>query len=164
MIFRGRSFWRAVVFLFLFFGASSAWAQGGEVDPISVIGYSLGDLIARYGIPKSVYPVRGRQEWQDDVVFVYDSFDLYIYKDRVWQAGVREIRGIKTGDLKSIVTLVFGTPGGEPRPGSAAPSGMELTGNSIIYSINGKAWPVSVRFDFDDAGRVRAIFVYRTDI
>ncbi|MCL2128949.1 MAG: hypothetical protein FWH35_01165 [Treponema sp.] len=166
MIFRGRPLCRAAFFLIVFFSASSIRAQARvpEDDPSSLIGYSLAELISRYGIPKSVYPVRGHQEWQDDVVFVYDRFDLYIYKDRVWQAGVREIKGIKIGDLKSLVTLVFGTPGGEPRLGSAAPSGVELTGNSIIYSINENAWPVSLRFDFDDTGRVRAIFIYRTDI
>jgi len=132
-------------------------AQGnaGEENPVSFIGMKLDDLIRDFGVPGSVYPVRGREEWQDDVVFVYDQGDFYIYKDRVWQAGLREHRGIKTGDPRGLVSLMIGSA-----PGFTM---AETRGDSILYSLNEEAWPMMLRFDFDSASRVKAIFIYRTD-
>ncbi|MDR3146416.1 MAG: hypothetical protein LBU21_09065, partial [Treponema sp.] len=58
--------------------------EGDEVDPASRIGLSLDELVAGRGVPESVYAVRGGEDWQDDVVFVYPDGDYYIYRDRVW--------------------------------------------------------------------------------
>ena len=147
------------VFLFLVFAAAPLWPQvnmvpgdGSAADPASFIGLTLTETIRRFGIPKSVYAVRGLEEWQDDVVFVYNEADFYIFKDRVWQAGLKEARGIKVGDPRAVIPLILGF------------SGAELRENSISYFLNEGAWPLMLRFDFDNAGMVRAIFIYRTDI
>ena len=128
-----------------------AQSTAGEFNPVFFIGMSLDDLIRRFGTPRSVYPVRGLEEWQDDVVFVYDTADFYIYKDRVWQAGLKEARGIKTGDPRAVVSLILGSSAAETRE------------NFISYFLNEGAWPLMLRFDFDNAGMVKAIFIYRTD-
>ena len=120
-------------------------------DSVSYIGLSLSELLSRFGVPRSVYPVRGLEEWQDDVVFVYEEGDFYILKDRVWQVGLKSGLGIKTGDTWGTVTLVLG-----PRA--------ESRYNSIFYSIDEGSWPMMLRCEFGSDGRVRAIFIYRTDL
>ena len=123
----------------------------GENDPASFIGYSLEDLIRRFGVPRSVYPVRGVEEWQDDVVFVYDEGDFYIIKDRVWQVGLKSAYLIQVGDLRAAVTLSFG---------EAQFSGIDY----MIFPLRGQNWPLALRCNFDSAGRVTVIFIYRSDI
>ena len=129
------------------------WPQ--EDDPVAFVGLTLEELISRFGIPKSVYAARGLQEWQDDVVFVYDRGDFYIYKNRVWQAGLRAAMGIRTGDSRGLVSMVLDSIPGQSRP--------ETRGDSIFYILNKVSWPLMLRFDFDRTGLVQAIFIYRTD-
>jgi len=125
--------------------------QNKENDPGQYVGLTLTDLFQRFGAPRSVYASRGPEEWQDDVVFVYDQGDFYIYKDRVWQAGLKEAMGIRTGDTRAVVSLVLGTRA-------------ENRENSIFCSLDTGAWPMMLRFDFDKDDKVLAIFIYRTDI
>ncbi|MDR2370571.1 MAG: hypothetical protein LBD71_03755, partial [Treponema sp.] len=63
--------------------AVPVWPQvPAAADEASYIGLSIEHLIDRFGVPRSVYAVRGSAEWQDDVVFVYDSMDCYVFRDR----------------------------------------------------------------------------------
>ena len=119
-------------------------------DPASYIGLTLDELIRRFGVPRSVYAARGLEEWQDDVVFVYDEGDFYIFKDRVWQLGLKAVRGINAGDSRAVVSLVLG-------------SAAEYRGNSVFYSLNEGSWPLMLRCDFNSAGKAQVIFIYRTD-
>jgi len=116
----------------------------------SFVGLTMNELISSFGVPRTVYSARGLEEWQDDVVFAYGQGDFYIYRDRVWQLGLQAFRGINTGDPRGVVSLVLGT-------------NAETRGDSIFYPINDRPWPLMLRYDFDTAGRVRAIFIYRTD-
>jgi hypothetical protein len=144
---------RMFILLLLFFAFPALYAQSqgtGEIDPVSLIGLNLEELIARFGVPRSVYPARGLEQWQDDVVFVYDSGDFYIHKDRVWQVGLKSARGIKTGDPGELVSLRLGA---NPR----------AHGNSLFVTLNEGAWPLMLRYDLDKDGNVTAIFLYRTD-
>ena len=149
---------RKVTLLLLFLPLAFLQAQGnaGELNPVSFIGMKLDELIRNFGVPGSVYPVRGVEAWQDDVVFVYEQGDFYIVKDRIWQAGLREVRGIKTGDTRGVVSLIMGSAYGFTEA--------ESRSDSVLYSLNEGAWPMMLRFDFDSAARVKAIFIYRTDI
>ena len=122
----------------------------GQADPVSLIGLSLDQLIRRFGAPRSVYAVRGLEHWQDDVVFVYEHGDFYIYKDRVWKAGLKAARGIRTGDTRGAVIMALG-------------ANAQVRGESLLYTLDERSWPLVLRCDFDRAGRVQAIFIYRTD-
>ena len=122
-----------------------------EDDPGTFIGLTLADLIRVLGAPRSVYPVRGIEEWQDDVVFVYDEGDFYIIKDRVWQIGLASAYRIQAGDSRAAVSLYFG---------EALSSGEDYA----IYPLKGQHWPLALRCNFDSAGRVTAIFIYRSDL
>jgi hypothetical protein len=123
---------------------------GGELsdDPV---GRTLKEVFALYGEPDEVYAARGAEEWQDDVVFVYKhlGLDLYIYKDRVWQAGVQSALGIKKGDRKSAAVLAL--------------SAIEDKGAYLLYHFNQTVWPKYARFNIDSQGKVSAIYIYRPD-
>jgi len=154
----GRFFRLIPVMMVLFFAffVPPLWSQAETEqsrsdDPAQYIGLTLTDLFQRFGVPGSVYASRGLEEWQDDVVFVYDQGDFYIYKDRVWQLELKDVMGIKAGDSRSVVSLVLG-------------SKAESFGNSIFYSLDAGAWPMMLRCDFDKDDNVQVIFIYRTDL
>jgi hypothetical protein len=131
------------------------WSQNASVvlpiqdEPLSLIGMKLDELINRFGPPQTVYAARGEEHWQDDVVFVYPDNDFYIYRDRVWQVSLKSIYNIKIGDVKAVALLVLGD----------AAQDMD---DYILYTILSGAWPVSLRVNCN-AGKVSAIYVYRTD-
>ncbi|MDR0602594.1 MAG: hypothetical protein LBG42_09470 [Treponema sp.] len=125
-------------------------AVSPEADAASLVGFTLENLVGRFGSPKSVYAVRGSAEWQDDVVFVYDTMDCYIYRDRVWQVGLRTYRKIKIGDGKSAVVLELGEDAMDE-------------GNLIRLSLPGRGWPMELQVNLDAGGLVAAIFISRSD-
>jgi len=129
------------------------WAQAASPaqheEPISFVGMKVDELIRRFGPPQTVYAARGAENWQDDVVFVYNEGDFYIYRDRVWQIGIKSVYGIKVGDVKAVAMLVLG-------------EGAEDRGDYVLYPLSGSAWPLSLCVNFN-ADRISAIFVYRPD-
>jgi hypothetical protein len=118
-------------------------------DPAALIGVTLTDLIGRFGVPKQVYAVRGVAAWQDDVVFVYDAGEFYIFGNRVWQLMLRSAYNIKDGDNRAAVTRVMG-------------EGRNFEGYTL-FQLPGKAWPVMLRVNWDASGRAAGIYIYRSD-
>jgi hypothetical protein len=116
---------------------------------ISNIGLKLEELFQRFGAPKTVHTARGNEDWQDDVVFIYNEGDFYIYRDRVWQIGLKSGYGVKIGDSKAAALLVFADKAKDE-------------GDYLLYPITGGVWPLSLRINFT-AGKISGIFVYRTD-
>jgi hypothetical protein len=148
-------FFRAFAAAFLLLGAlaRSPAAQeesGAASDPALWIGMDLPALLARFGAPRSVYAVRGREEWQDDVVFVYDHGDFYVFKDRVWQAALQSAYGIEAGDSREAALLALG-------------ENTEDRGYYLLRPLPGESWPLALRCNLDEAGKVSMIFVYRSD-
>jgi hypothetical protein len=146
-----------VLFCFIFLaGGVSLWAQNasptapGQYDEqLSFVGMRLDDLFQRFGPPQTVYAARGGETWQDDVVFVYKEGDFYVYRDRVWQIGIKSVYGIKVGDAKAVAMLVLG-------------ENVQDQGDYALYSFSGGAWPLLLRVNFT-AGKISAIYVYRPD-
>jgi hypothetical protein len=139
--------------LLLFFSALPLWPQanpGNDRDPVAAIGLTLEMVYIRYGVPDSVYAVRGAEVWQDDVVFVYNDWDLYIFKDRVWQIGLKSVNGINVGDPGGVVPLVLG-------------EGVRAYNGYMIHTLPPRSWPMQMRLNLDAAGKVAAIFIYRSD-
>ncbi|MCL2601939.1 MAG: hypothetical protein FWD91_03905 [Treponema sp.] len=129
----------------------SGGVQAGAHDPAAFVGISLNELIRSFGIPRLVYVARGAELWQDDVVFVYEQGDFYIYRDRVWQVGISAVRGIKIGDPHGVISLIMG-------PNAVA------HGDSFFYPLHGNPWPLMLRWDIDSAGNVQGIFIFRSDL
>jgi hypothetical protein len=118
-------------------------------EPFSFVGMRLDDLIKRFGTPQSVHAARGGENWQDDVVLVYAAGDFYIYRDRVWQVGIKSAYNIRIGDAKAVALLVLG-------------EGAQDKGDSILYNFSGGAWPLSICANLN-ADKISAIYVYRSD-
>jgi hypothetical protein len=141
-------FWGLLLSLSL--GGQALWSQENETNPASLIGLTLEDLLSRYGTPESVYAVRGTQEWQDDVVFVYPAMDCYLYKDRVWQISLQAAFGLSVGDRRELIPLVFG-------------EGIRDFDTYALFPISGHAWPLNLRLNIDRNGKITRIFIYRSD-
>jgi hypothetical protein len=131
----------------LFIAASPLWPQD---EPFTLLGVRLGDLIGRLGPPEAAYAVRGTEEWQDDVVLVYSAGDFYIAKDRVWQIALKSVYGVKIGDPKPAALLVLGEE-------------TQDRGDHALLPLPGGGWPRMLQVNFDGAGMVSAIFIYRAD-
>lgn len=129
--------------------AAASSPVGQTEEPISLVGMKLEDLLKRFGSPRTVYAARGDEHWQDDVVFVYNEGDFYIYRDRVWQIGVTSVYGIKVGDSKAVAMLVLG-------------ESAQDKGNHILYPFPSGAWPLSLCVNLNE-DRISAIFIYRSD-
>ncbi|MDR1248086.1 MAG: hypothetical protein LBK63_02175 [Treponema sp.] len=138
---------KTAVLLLLFLAALPLAAQE---DPVQVVGLTLAAVYARYGIPESVHAVRGAEEWQDDVVFVYKDWDLYIYQDRVWQVGLKSAFGINLGDPSGVAFLILGEK-------------VQSFDGYLLYSLPPRSWPLQLRLNLDGAGKVAAIYIYRSD-
>ncbi|MDR1373994.1 MAG: hypothetical protein LBJ24_03385 [Treponema sp.] len=130
--------------------AAEGGAESFRADPVRIIGLTLEGVIAQFGAPKSVYPVRGLEVWQDDVVFEYEDRDLYVYRDRVWQAGLKTAYGISLGDRRAAALLVLG-------------EGYQNYEDHILFPLPGRGWPMMLRININAAGTVSALFVYRSD-
>jgi hypothetical protein len=132
----------------LFAVCAAAFAQAPS-DPSQFIGLTLADLYGRYGVPKTVYPVRGAAAWQDDVVFLYDAAEFFVSGNRVWQVKIHSAFNIREGDPKAQVELVMG-------PGQDYDT-------FTIFRLPGSVWPLSFRVNWDGVGRAQALYVYRSD-
>ncbi|GMO46334.1 MAG: hypothetical protein Ta2B_27820 [Termitinemataceae bacterium] len=129
----------------LFAQANSAAAS----DPISYIGLTINDLITQFGVPTSVYSVRGMEDWQDDVVFEYKTIDFYIFRNVVWQVSVKAALGINVGDPRAAVLLVMGNKA-------------EDKSSYILQTVTGMSWTLQWRFNIK-GGKVSSIYLYRMD-
>jgi len=143
-----------VITFFLIFFCPPLFSQpafSGDIkeEPFTFIGMTLEDVFNRFGMPRTVYVARGEEHWQDDVVFVYNEGEFYIFRNRVWKVGLNSVFGINTGDVRAVALLVLGDR-------------VRDEGDFILYNIPGGGWPVTLRINFL-AGRVSAIFVFRPD-
>lgn len=121
-----------------------------ETDPASYIGYTLEMVFKQLGAPKSVHPVRGTEAWQDDVVFVYSSVEIYLFRDRVWQVCPVSVYNMKMGDSSGAVAQVMGKP-------------LLETEKYLLYRLPSQAWPVMLRINLNTEGSVASFFIYRSD-
>ena len=136
--------------ILLLFIAMPLFAQD---DSYSLVGMKLADLIERFGAPTAVLAARGNELWQDDVVFRYAEGDFYIHRDRVWQVKLASVRGISLGDPRAAAALVMG-------------STAEDRGDHLLLPVTDadlSPWPLMLRVNFNSAGVVASIFIYRPD-
>ena len=145
-----------LIFYFLFPPLPGAQDNFVITDEASYVGMTLEELIIRFGIPRSVHAARCLYEWQDDVVFVYNTADFYIYRNRVWQVGLTSYMGVNSGDHGQIIPLIM-----DAAPGFSM---LESPSNFIAYYMYERSWPMILRFDLTETGRVRGIFIFRSDL
>jgi hypothetical protein len=136
----------------LFMVFSPLWSQALSRldDPLALLGMKLDELVNRFGPPRAAHAIRGNEQWQDDVVLVYSEGDFYIAQDRVWQVALKSAYGISLGDPRQAALLVMGTDARD-------------MGNHALVPLPGGVWQRMLRVNFNGAGLVSAIFIYRAE-
>lgn len=124
-------------------------------DPSLLLGAELGQALERFGLPESMYPVRGSEAWQDDVVFQYPSgFSLFWFSGRVWQVRLSQAYagpafGVYLGDAPDKIVSLLGPPYLSEEGG-------------YVFNLPGRNFPVRMRVYVKD-GKAADIYVYRAD-
>jgi hypothetical protein len=126
-----------------------------DLDTADDLGLVLSEAVDRFGLPQKMYPLRGEEAWQDDVVFFYPDYRyLYWFQDRVWQLRFDH--------------RYEGAVGGA-RPGMNREELQDLLGiahyqddANLYYDLVDRGFPVRARFFFRD-GILYDIYVYRSD-
>jgi hypothetical protein len=126
------------------------WAQNTNDEKLSYVGMTLTQLSERFGVPKTVLAARGKEEWQDDVVFQYSEGDFYIHRDRVWQVMLPSAYGVSNRDRKAAVLLALGNMAQD-------------RGGHILFPVSGKDWPLMLRLNMNNSQQVTSIYIYRPD-
>ncbi|MDR1216231.1 MAG: hypothetical protein LBK25_06090 [Treponema sp.] len=131
---------------------SQAQSASSQAEPIeSVIGMTAAEVFSQFGAPQTVYAVRGMESWQDDIVFAYKDFDCYVYQDHVWQISVKSALGINIGDSRDVADLVLN-------------DAAIVFDDCMIAPLPSKDWPLVIRVNFNDKGKIIALFIYRPDM
>ncbi len=126
-----------------------------QPEPASFIGLELSGAYDAFGPPQEVFPFRGQEEWQDNVVFFYpDFFYLFWYKNRVWQVRCDSrykgaVFGLVMGMEKKVVLLLLDRP-------------VQEQGDSLYFDVDVLKYPVRVRLVFS-GGALSDAYVYRSD-
>ncbi len=128
--------------------AQSTGVEAGE--PVDWVGLTLAQVLETFGVPDSVFVVRGPEEWQDDVVFRYKGLDLYVFRDRIWQVRSDMFQGLRSGDSRESVLALLGEP-------------LLRLDSSFIYQLGGKTWPLRLRVRFDQSGSIADLYLFRAD-
>jgi hypothetical protein len=124
-------------------------------EPSAFIGIGLATAWENFGVPESVYSVRGDAAWQDDVVFQYGvGVSLFWFQGRVWQVRMNgayayPVRGLYLKDPQSKLAALFGQP-------------LLTLENSYVYALPLRAYPLRLRAVVKD-GVVTDIYLYRAD-
>ncbi|MDR2782467.1 MAG: hypothetical protein LBB48_01255 [Treponema sp.] len=139
------------LFLAIFMVQAQEAALPSAENPADLVGLTLEELHSKFGLPQKVYAVRGREAWQDDVVFVYPAIDCYIFEDHVWQVGVQAAYGVKTGDGRAHIKEILGE------------KTYDFDGGLLLKLPSG-SWEMMMRVNFDAYGKAAAIFIYRSDM
>ncbi len=143
------------------FGAESAQDNPGAVlhprqfDPLPLIGLDPASAFKAFGPPREIFPFRGVEDGEDNVVFFYDDY-LYMFwfRNRVWQVRFDrrfdgQVLGLSLGMTREQVE-------------QASTRSLISTGDSLYFDVAGASYPVRVRLMFDAEG-LCDIYVYRSD-
>jgi hypothetical protein len=120
-----------------------------------IIGMNLQEAYNEFGPPDEIFPLRGEEEWHDDVVFYYNNnMYLFWYQNRVWQVRYderysEEFLGLKMGMTKEDVITKMGDP-------------FSIVNNSLIYNLMDRGYPIRLRIFFDN-NKLNDAYIYRAD-
>lgn len=126
-----------------------------EDNPSKYLGFFIKQTLEKFGIPDSVYTVRGNEAWQDDVVFRYSpGYDFFWFKDRIWQIRFTSkykslVLGIKIGDTQEKAISLLGLP-------------YVQTETYMIFRLPDQGYPIHLRIILVQ-GIIQDIYVYRAD-
>ena len=116
--------------------AGQARGEGRSLNTMAAwIGLDIDTALRSFGTPSSIFPLRGKEAWQDDVVFAWDDLELFWFQNRVWQLRFFALDSLNRASGLKEVRAVLGEP-------------LFDHGSSWIYQVGGFAWPLRLRVDF----------------
>jgi hypothetical protein len=158
-----------ILLLFIFLqtlpAESEGWNNTGYLENTPKIaeclGFSIEQVYENYGIPAEIFPFRGEEEWQDNVVFYFPNhFYLFWFQNRVWQVRIDTryspyFMGIRMGMSKADVTRKLGEP-------------FYIDTDSIVYNLPDQGVPVRMRLFFSISepaiiSELTDVYIYRGD-
>ena len=107
------------------------------------------------GVPFEIFPLRGENDAQDDVVFYYKNhIYLFWFRNRVWQVRLdqryeEEFLGISMGLTKEKIIEIIDCP-------------YQMLDDSVIFSMPDKGYPVRLRLFFN-SNKLKDAYLYRGD-
>jgi len=128
----------------------------------NLLGLAPAEVFAKLGAPESIYPLRGKAHWQDDVIFYYDSnIYLFFFDNRVWQIrcdhrSKQTILGITPGMKKAKVRGLLGKP-------YHSEDIEDIYLNPAGITRIEKGFPVRLRLIYDKDNNLFDIYLYRGD-
>jgi len=148
---------KAILFFLLFFNIYSE--EFKEKDIFNIIGFSIDQLIKKYGSPYEVFPLREDDAWMDNVVFYYNKSNKYffLFQNRVWQLRFDYrskdiILGYKINqEKKSILSII-----------NKNEINLLHSKDEIVYDLPYQKVPIRVRLIFKD-DKLDDIYIYRSD-
>ena len=129
--------------------ASLSSQNGTGPSAPDLLGASLETVFEILGPPAELYPVRGEEAWQDDVVFYYAAHVyLFWFESRVWQIRYDHryegaVLGVTMGASREAVRGILGAP-------------FWSEGDSAIYLLPDRGYPVRARLDFSNGVSIPA--------
>lgn len=122
-----------------------------------IIGMDLPAAVQAFGAPAEVFPRRGEEPWQDDVVFYFDShLYLFWFRGRVWQVRMDRrfesefLGGLRMGMARREVLSRLGPPLAE-------------ADGFLLYHLEDRGYPIRLRLLFEE-DRLSDAYCYRSDI
>lgn len=128
----------------------------------NLLGLTPVEIFAKLGAPESVYPLRGKSQWQDDVIFYYNSnLYLFFFDNRVWQIrcdhrGKEVVVGVTPGMRKTTVRGLLGKP-------YHSEDNEDIYLNPAGITRIEKGFPVRLRLIYDENNNIYDIYLYRGD-
>lgn len=128
-------------------------------EPVSFLGAEISDLFSAEQIPQEIFPNRGIEPDEDNVVFYYrGGFYLFLYKNRVWQ--VRYDRTSEELPLDLIIGegrsyLLTRLMEEEMIP-------LSSDDDSVTFQLLESPWPVRMTLYFSE-DRLDDLYIYRAD-
>ena len=83
-------------------------------------------------------------------MFVYDTVELYWFKDKVWQVRSNAAYGLRVGDSRETALAALGEP-------------LQRFDSDFVFQRPSRAWPLRLRLKFGESGGVTDFYVYRAD-
>ena len=126
------------------------------LDLSALIGLTLEETYQSLGAPLEVYPLRGTEPGQDDVVFFYPGhLYLFWFQNRVWQARTDgryqgTVFSVRMGVSRQRVLEVMGRP-------------VQEFEDSLVFHLEDRGYPVQARFYFENEC-LSDVYCFRGDL
>ena len=141
---------------------SQSKGNSSQFQAENLLGLTPTEIFEKLGAPESIYPLRGKAHWQDDVILYYSSY-LYIFffDNRVWQIRCDHrskdtVVGVTPGMKKTAVRKLLGKP-------YLSEDSEDIYLNPAGITRMEKGFPIRLRLIYDKNDNVYDIYLYRGD-